>query len=61
MAKLFKIQFKKRSYEGKIKIKSLGPYRPVLRLIQILKKGRGKITNRKFNKDWYNKKTWLTG
>lgn len=58
---LLKTPFKTRPYEDKIKIKSLGPDRPDLHLTQTVNKGGGKKTDRKFNKDWYNKKTWLTG
>jgi hypothetical protein len=61
VANLLKTPFKTRHYEDKIKIKSLGPDRPDLHLTQTVNKGGGKKTDRKFNKDWYNKKTWLTG
>ena len=57
VANLFKILFKTRPYEDKIKIKSLGLNRPDL--TQTVNKGRGKMTDRKFYKNAYNKKLWL--
>lgn len=43
------------TFDDKLKIKNLGPDQPNIRIIQSDKK-----VNRTFNKDWYNKKLWLT-